>query len=108
MRDGRLAELGPLAYFIVINLFAFLAYVWDKSLAQRGKHRVSEANLLLFALLGGWFGALSACYGVRHKVRKSSFMVPLWAIAILESAVLIYSLIFGPPAFIVELLGQAA
>lgn len=101
-------ELGPLAYIIVINLFAFAAYGWDKSLAQRGKHRVSENNLLLFALLGGWFGALSACYGLRHKVRKTSFMVPLWGIAIIESAVLLYSLIYGPPDFVVELLPQAA
>ena len=101
-------ELGPLAYWILINLLTFATYAWDKHLARAGKHRVSEANLLLFALIGGWFGALSACYGIRHKVRKPSFMVPLWGIAIIEGAIIFYSLIFGPPAFIVEYLGQAA
>ena len=101
-------ELGPIAYIVVINAFAFGAYAWDKSLAQRGKHRVSETNLLLFALLGGWIGALSACYSLRHKVRKSSFMVPLWSITIIESGILFYSLIYGPPDFLIELIDQAA
>lgn len=101
-------EFAPGAYVLVINLIAFVVYTWDKSLARAGKRRVSENNLLFLALFGGWIGALLACYLRRHKVRKTSFIVPLWIIAILETGLLLYSLVYGPPDFLVELMDRGA
>lgn len=101
-------EVSPAFYVLAINGLAYLLYAWDKSRAQRGLYRISEGNLLFIALLGGWIGALAGCYIVRHKVRKPSFMGPLWLIAIGEAGFFIYSLLFGLPDFIVEFINQAA
>jgi len=69
---------------LVLGLYAgasivtFLAYALDKSAARKGTWRTQEDTLHLFALLGGWPGALVAQQVLRHKSRKTSFQVRFW------------------------------
>ncbi|WJG09423.1 DUF1294 domain-containing protein [Aliiglaciecola sp. LCG003] len=62
-----------MASYIGISLVTFLAYLIDKSAAQEGRWRTKESTLHLFALLGGWPGALVAQNWLRHKSKKTSF-----------------------------------
>jgi len=56
-----------------MNVVAFGAMWLDKQRAQRGQWRISEGTLLLFAMLGGWFGAKSAQRRFRNKTQKQPF-----------------------------------
>jgi uncharacterized membrane protein YsdA (DUF1294 family) len=50
--------LGALAAFVVaINAITFWIYAIDKRRAEAGEWRISEAQLHLLELLGGWPGA---------------------------------------------------
>ncbi|MEY4983429.1 MAG: hypothetical protein RIR62_1695 [Pseudomonadota bacterium] len=64
---------GLFAFFWVMSLWAFLAFVRDKERAVRGDWRVPETTLLLLAFLGGWPGAKLAQRRFRHKTRKEPF-----------------------------------
>ena len=79
-------------YLAGINLLAFCAFGWDKRLAQRGRRRVPEMRLLLYAALGGALGALLGMLRFRHKTRKPLFriLVPLLLLLHLSLAVLSY------------------
>lgn len=74
---GRLPG-GVLALYLGASVVAFLAYAFDKSAAQNGQWRTQESTLHLFALLGGWPGALAAQRLLRHKSAKTSFQVVFW------------------------------
>jgi uncharacterized membrane protein YsdA (DUF1294 family) len=50
----------------------------DKSAAQHKQWRIQESKLHLFALLGGWPGALIAQDQLRHKSVKVPFRVVFW------------------------------
>lgn len=70
-------------YLVVINLITFFLYGIDKWKATRHRWRISEAVLLLAALIGGSIGALAGMYGFHHKTlhRKFTIGVPLILIA---------------------------
>lgn len=53
-----LVPLEVPAVYLALSLITFVMYAIDKSAAQRGAWRISEATLQLFALAGGWPGAL--------------------------------------------------
>ena len=78
--------LAVLAVYAVMSVATFAAYALDKSFARRGKRRINESTLHLLALLGGWPGALLAMPIIRHKRRKTSFVVVLWLIALAHAA----------------------
>lgn len=61
-----------------ISIALFVTYATDKSAAQRGAWRTSEASLHLLALLGGWPGALVAQQVFRHKTKKQPFRTIFW------------------------------
>ena len=71
-------------YLIAINGVAFLVYGWDKSLARRGRYRVSEATLYVLALLGGWPGSLAGQQIFRHKTRKQRFQAVFVFIIVIQ------------------------
>lgn len=62
-------------YYLLINLFTFFLYAYDKSAARKGNWRIKEFHLHLSALFGGWWGALIAQQFIRHKSIKKSFLV---------------------------------
>nr|WP_321327690.1 DUF1294 domain-containing protein [uncultured Parasphingorhabdus sp.] len=58
---------------VVLNLWTFVLFAWDKMQAEQGGWRVSEASLLGLALIGGIGGAYAGRAVFRHKTRKKSF-----------------------------------
>jgi len=71
-------------YIIVVNLLAFVIYGYDKWVAKFStKRRVSEKELHILAIVGGFLGATVAMIFFRHKISKSSF---LWKHAVIVVA----------------------
>lgn len=62
-----------LAAFLVMSLWAFVAFWWDKRQARLRGSRISEKTLLLLTALAGAPGALLGMKVFRHKTVKSSF-----------------------------------
>ena len=70
------------------SLICFFLYAWDKGAAPANRRRTPEATLHLWALLGGWPGALVAQHVLRHKSRKSSFQALFWTTVVLHAGAL--------------------
>lgn len=68
---------GWILYLLLINIFTFTLYAFDKEQARKHRERVSEKNLLLFTFIGGTLGALLAMRVFQHKTSKSSFQFKL-------------------------------
>ena len=58
---------------IVINVLTFLIYGIDKFKAKQGSWRISEATLLLLAVIGGSIGALLGMQVWHHKTKHKKF-----------------------------------
>lgn len=79
---ARRGYVPPWIAFLYVGMSAVtaIAYALDKFRAQKGAWRISESTLQLFAMAGGWPGALPAQHLLRHKTRKISFQVTFWLI----------------------------
>lgn len=88
---GRL-PVAVLVLYVVASFLAFFAYVVDKSAALRNQWRISEKTLHLFALVGGWPGALAAQRLIRHKSAKASFLTMFWLTVAVNCGVLAWAL----------------
>ena len=87
MKDFLLANLWPvLAVYGVLNLLTFALYGTDKRRARRGRRRISERCLLLFALFFGAVGALAGMYVFRHKTRHAKFVILVPLFLVLQAA----------------------
>ncbi|GAA4685891.1 hypothetical protein GCM10025780_35530 [Frondihabitans cladoniiphilus] len=75
--------------YAVLSVLLFVVYGVDKSAARNGRWRVSERNLLVVGLLGGWPGAVIAQQVFRHKTRKRSFQGWFWATVVVNAAVVL-------------------
>ena len=85
-------------WLIAINLAAFAAFGMDKRRARAGAWRISEAKLLLFALIGGTLGAYAGRRFFRHKSRKARFSTALHLIATIQiAAILVFALEYRLP-----------
>ena len=78
--------LLPIFYLVIINICLFFMMAADKRRAKKGKRRIPEAKLFLFALLGGSIGGIAGIYCFRHKTRHKSFTVGFPAILLAELA----------------------
>lgn len=76
--------LISLGCFLLINAFTWLLFWADKRRAIRNEWRISEATLLLLALLGGTIGAFMARKIFRHKTRKQPFVAQLYGVALFQ------------------------
>lgn len=65
---------GASVWMASCSLLTFILFAIDKHAARRGRPRVAERTLLLWALLGGWPGAWAASHLLRHKTVKASFV----------------------------------
>ena len=74
---------------IVINVITFLVYGIDKWKAKQGSWRISEATLLLLAVIGGSIGALSGMQIWHHKTMHLKFKYGL-PLILMAQIVLIY------------------
>jgi uncharacterized membrane protein YsdA (DUF1294 family) len=61
-----------LIIYVILNILAFISFVWDKHKAKEDMWRTRESTLLLFALFGP-FGATAGMLAVRHKTQKLKF-----------------------------------
>ena len=86
-----------LYYLIVINIVTFLVYGIDKwrstsgrllptgrKKAKQGSWRISEATLLILAVIGGSIGALLGMKVWRHKTMHKKFKYGLPLILIIQ------------------------
>ena len=76
--------------YLALSVLAFVVYGVDKRAARRGEWRVSERNLWLVGLLGGWPGALIGQRVFRHKTRKASFQAWFWVTVVANSVVVLW------------------
>lgn len=83
-----------LCHLLLINLWTFAAYGYDKKAARKGKWRVSEKSLHSMAFIGGTIGAFIASRLFRHKTKKARFRTLFWLLTILQIllTVLLYTL----------------
>lgn len=78
--------------YAAASLITFVAYWLDKSAAQAGRWRTAESTLHLFALAGGWPGALAAQRVLRHKSIKQEFQSVFWVTVLLNCGAMAYLL----------------
>ena len=81
-----------LYYLIVITIVTFLVYGIDKWKAKQGSWRISEATLLILAVIGGSIGALLGMRVWHHKTMHKKFKYGLPLILLVQIA-LIYLLL---------------
>lgn len=84
-------------YLAVINIFAIILTIYDKSAAVHDRWRVRERTLMLVSALGGSVGMFMTMLIIRHKTRKPLFMIGIPVIFILEliAAYLVTRYAFG-------------
>lgn len=77
-----------LYYLIVINVVTFLVYGIDKWKAKQSKWRISEATLLLLAIIGGSVGAWLGMKTWHHKTMHKKFKYGLPLILLAQIALI--------------------
>lgn len=92
-----------LYYFVCVNVLTFLVYGIDKwrstsgrllptgrKKARQGKWRISEATLLLLAVIGGSIGAWLGMRVWRHKTMHKKFKYGIPAIFMIHIIIIGY------------------
>ena len=79
-----------LYYLIFINVVTFLVYGIDKWKAKQGSWRISEATLLILAVIGGSIGALLGMKVWHHKTMHKKFKYGVTLILLAYIALLIW------------------
>ena len=74
-------------YLLVINVVAFCLYGLDKCKAKHNRWRISEATLILSAVIGGSLGAFCGMNLFRHKTKHKKFMIGVPVILVIQIAV---------------------
>jgi uncharacterized membrane protein YsdA (DUF1294 family) len=71
-----------LVFYAIMTVVTFILYGADKSKAKKGKWRIPEKTLLLFAACFGGLGAFLGMKIFRHKTKHTSFkiLVPVFMI----------------------------
>jgi uncharacterized membrane protein YsdA (DUF1294 family) len=77
-----------LYYLIVINILTFAVYGIDEWKARQGSWRISEATLLMLAVIGGTVGALLGMQVWRHKTMHLKFKYGLPLILLAQIALM--------------------
>ena len=77
-------------YLLAINAVAFIMYGIDKYKAKEAKWRISEATLLLLAVLGGSIGAWMGMKVWHHKTMHKKFKYGIPAILLIQIALMAY------------------
>ena len=71
-------------YLAAINVITFIMFGADKARAAKGRWRISEAAIILAALLGGSTGALAGMRIFHHKTRHRKFTIGIPVILALQ------------------------
>jgi uncharacterized membrane protein YsdA (DUF1294 family) len=75
-----------------LNLLTFLIYGIDKFKAKKAKWRISEATLILLAVIGGSIGAWLGLKVWRHKTQHKKFYIGIPVIMVVHFALVIWML----------------
>ena len=81
-----------ICYLLAINIATFFLYGIDKYKAKKGRWRISEAILLLMAVIGGSIGAWAGMRLWHHKTMHKKFKYGIPIIIILQVALAFYLL----------------
>ena len=79
-----------LGYLLAINIASFFLYGIDKYKAKKGRWRISEAILLLMAVIGGSIGAWAGMRLWHHKTMHKKFKYGIPIIIILQVTIAVY------------------
>ena len=79
-----------LGYLLAINIATFFLYGIDKYKAKKNQWRISEATLLLMAVIGGSIGAWSGMRLWHHKTMHKKFKYGIPIIIILQVTIAVY------------------
>ena len=79
-----------LIYLLIINLAGFLAMFLDKQKAKKGKWRIPEKTLFLFAIAGGSIGTTLGMNLFRHKTKHWYFKFGMPMILVIQIALFVY------------------
>ncbi|MFZ3031432.1 MAG: DUF1294 domain-containing protein [Candidatus Moraniibacteriota bacterium] len=79
-----------LAFFVAVNLMAFLIIWWDKVRSRKvGAERISEGLLFFMATMFGSVGVYAGMFVFRHKTQKWYFLMGI-PMLIAENAAFLY------------------
>lgn len=79
-----------LYYLLVVNTLTFLLYGIDKYKAKKARWRISEATLLMMAVIGGSIGAWAGMRLWHHKTLHKKFKYGIPLIILLQVALVFY------------------
>lgn len=77
-------------YLLAINAVTFIVYGIDKYEAKKAMWRISEATLLMLAVLGGSIGAWIAMRVWCHKTMHKKFKYGIPVILLIQIALIAY------------------
>ena len=77
-------------YLLAVNVVTFIVYGIDKYKAKKAKWRISEATLLLLAVLGGSIGVWMGMKVWHHKTMHKKFKYGIPAILLIQLALMTY------------------
>ena len=77
-------------YLLAINIVSFFLYGIDKYKAKKNKWRISEATLLMMAVIGGCIGAWIGMLLWHHKTMHKKFKYGIPIIFILQVCLVVY------------------
>jgi uncharacterized membrane protein YsdA (DUF1294 family) len=81
-----------LYYLIGINIVTFFVYGIDKFKAKKGRWRISEATLLMLAVVGGSVGAWLGMKVWHHKTMHKKFKYGLPLILLAQLALVLLTI----------------
>ena len=79
-----------LYYLLAVNIATFFLYGIDKYKARKGRWRISEATLLMMAVIGGSIGAWSGMRLWHHKTMHKKFKYGIPIRIILQVTIAVY------------------
>ena len=77
-------------YLLAINIVSFFLYGIDKYKAKKNKWRISEATLLMMAVIGGSIGAWVGMRLWHHKTMHKKFKYGIPVIMIMQVCLVVY------------------
>ena len=77
-------------YLFAINIVSFFLYGIDKYKAKKNKWRISEATLLMIAIIGGSIGAWVGMRLWHHKTMHKKFKYGIPVIMIMQVCLVVY------------------
>ncbi|HCM2153330.1 TPA: cold shock and DUF1294 domain-containing protein [Vibrio parahaemolyticus] len=93
-------QLLLIPVYLILSVFTYLMFAWDKQAAQNGRWRTPENTLHFLSLIGGWPGALLAQFQLRHKSKKQPFKFMLWVTIALNVSCFVWLLTYSGKNFI--------